>query len=408
MRKLFTFFAALSGLYLTSCGVVEEGTRHDSEADSWKFGMDLDFLQKNSDCIVIGEGESFVAISPKLQGRVMTSTLGGNTGYSLGWINRKLIEDKKPESFQNLYGGEDRFWIGPEGTDFSVFFQKDSIYIGENWHIPAGLSSEPWTLIARSDKQAKFEKDLSFSNIKGEAFSVKAQREISFISKDNAVKILGLEVPESVKCVAFQSLNKLTNTGSKAWTEESGLLTIASMSCFHANKSTYGFIPYNVGDKLGNIITDTYNETLGTDRLSIFPTYVRMRLDGTKVGEVNMNPKRSRAIMGSYDAHRNILTIITYIAPEKSKKYFPANWRRTNTLFDGDAVSLYNNGSPKEGVFDAERFYETATYSPALALEPNKSQIHVQRVFHFQGSEYELGAIAYKLLGVSMKQLRPE
>ena len=408
MRKFFTGLTICGAIFVSSCGIIKESMPEPSEADLWKFGNDIAFLDKNADCVVIGEGDSFIAISPKLQGRVMTSTLEGKDGYSLGWVNRKLIASGESESHRNLFGGEDRFWVGPEGTDFSVFFPANSLFVGENWKIPAGLTSEPWKLTAHSDKQIRVEKELSFANMKNQRFKAEVLREISYISKENATKILNLEVPDSVKCVAYQSLNKITNKGDKPWSLENGIISVSAMSCFHANKSTYGFVPYNEGDKLGNIITDTYNEPIGTDRLSIFPSFVRMRLDGTKIAEINMSPRRSKGILGTYDAERNILTIVTYIQPSTPRKYLPANWRRTNDIFDGDSVRLFNSGSRKEGDFDSPRFYETATYSPALALEPEKSHIHVQRVFHFKGSEYELGAIAYKLLGVSMKTLRPE
>jgi hypothetical protein len=27
----------------------------------------------------------------------------------------------------NVFGGEDRFWLGPEGGQFSIFFAKDGV-----------------------------------------------------------------------------------------------------------------------------------------------------------------------------------------------------------------------------------------------------------------------------------------
>lgn len=399
--------AMSSAFFASSCGVLQENMEPKTEADTWTFGKDLDFLKKQADCIVIGESESFVAISPKLQGRVMTSTLEGAEGYSIGWINRKLLEDQKEESYLNNFGGEDRLWFGPEATDFSLFFQKNALSIGENWKIPYDIQSA-WEVSAQTQKQVRIEKNMNLTNAQGFKFTLRALREISYISKADAAQILGIEIPDSVKSVAFQSFNKVINKGDKKWEEASGLISMNIFSCFHANKATYGFVPYNEGEHLGNIITDSYNEPVGTDRLSIYPNFVRMRLDGIKLAEINVNPKRSKGIFGAYDSDRNILTIVSYIRPGGLKKYMPANWRKTNNILDGDALSMFNNGSPKEGYFEADRFYETSTHSPALALEPEAAQIHIQRVFHFKGSEYELGAIAYKLLGVSIKNLRPE
>ncbi len=402
--------AAASCLALSSCGLVQESANSKSEADKWKFGMDLSFLEKYAEgAIVLGEGESYVAISPKLQGRVMTSTLGGDEGYSIGWINRDLIASGNSETHLKNFGGEDRLWIGPEGTELSVFFGAGDLFVGDNWRIPADLSKEPWELKARTNFQARLEKEANLENARGEKFKVRAMREISYISKANAAKILGVEIPESVRMVAFQSLNRITNLSEKTWSAETGILNLSVMSCFHANASTYAFIPYNPGapEKIGGIIKDPYNESVGGDRLSIAPDYVRMRVDGTKLGEITMNPNRSKGIIGSYDSERNILTVITYIRPASPKKYLPANWRRTNDLFEGDALSVFNNGPAHQGTFKADKFYETSTYSPAIALEPGKSQLHVQRIFHFEGSEYELGLLSEKLLGIPMSKLRP-
>ena len=77
-------------------------------------------------------------------------------------------------------------------------------------------------------------------------------------------------------------------------------------------------------------------------------------------------------------------------------------------MFDGDAISLYNNGPLARTSMVAAPFYEISTYSPALELAAGKSQFHLQRTFHFHGSEYDLGLISYKLAGISITQLRGE
>ena len=410
MKKFFTLAAlAGAGALASSCGLIEESISENAGANAWEFGLDLAFLERYADCVVLGEGESFVAISPKLQARVMTSTLDGEEGYSMGWINRNLIAANGPESHMNLYGGEDRFWIGPEGTEHSVFFEKDALFVPDNWKIPREISSQPWAVKSQSRYQASFEKEIHLTNARGEKFDMLALREISYISKENAQNILKIEIPESVKMVAFQSANKITNIGSSAWGEKTGYLNLAVLSTFHANKTTYAFVPFNQGDpkNLGTIITDLYNESPIGDRLSVAPDFVRMRLDGAKLGEIFMSPRRSRSIMGFYDSDKNLLTIITFVPPSAPKKYIVPYWRRTNDMLGGDALGVFNNGPANHDTFYADKLFKASTYSPALALEPQKSQMHIQRTFHFKGSEYELEKIAQKLLGVGMKELRP-
>src|SRR4051794_16948909 len=58
------------------------------------FGDDVAFLRtRERDLVVLTahNGQSQVAISPKMQGRVMTSTATGDAGPGYGFINRELI-----------------------------------------------------------------------------------------------------------------------------------------------------------------------------------------------------------------------------------------------------------------------------------------------------------------------------
>ena len=67
-------------------------------------------------------GRSRVYLVPDWQGRVMTSTATGTEGPGYGWINRSLIASGVRKSQFNPFGGEERFWLGPEGGPFSLYF----------------------------------------------------------------------------------------------------------------------------------------------------------------------------------------------------------------------------------------------------------------------------------------------
>ena len=96
------------------------------------FKNDLNFLREYTDILVLGENSQGgkVALSPALQGRVMTSSAKGMTGSSYGWINRKLLDLGDTLAHINVFGGEERFWLGPEGGQFSIFFEKGKEFTG--------------------------------------------------------------------------------------------------------------------------------------------------------------------------------------------------------------------------------------------------------------------------------------
>jgi len=95
-------------------------------AQAATFGDDVAFLKNHKYVIVLSSksGDAKVALVPGWQGRVMTSTAGGDAGQGFGWINREHIASGKILQHMNTFGGEDRFWMGPEGGQFSVFFAK--------------------------------------------------------------------------------------------------------------------------------------------------------------------------------------------------------------------------------------------------------------------------------------------
>ncbi|HOM19034.1 MAG TPA: hypothetical protein PLQ00_17015, partial [Thermoguttaceae bacterium] len=99
------------GLAAASCGLVwaEQGSKGTS---AMSYTAALQELKKYAQVVeLVGEGGARVAVSPQLQGRVMTSTCAGPEGLSFGFINWDFLKAGKPDKHFNNYGGEDRFWL---------------------------------------------------------------------------------------------------------------------------------------------------------------------------------------------------------------------------------------------------------------------------------------------------------
>ena len=80
------------------------------------FADDIAFLKQHTTLVLLtGAGGAQVAVSPAYQGRVLTSTTGGDKAPSFGWLGREAIASGTYQPHMNVFGGEDRFWLGPEG-----------------------------------------------------------------------------------------------------------------------------------------------------------------------------------------------------------------------------------------------------------------------------------------------------
>lgn len=413
-KSTFLAFALVgAAIITTSCGIIRETVLKNNDTELWSFGQDMAFCKKYGvETLLLSQDDTIVAVSPALQGRVLTSSFAGMDGASLGWINRVELAYKKSDLQKVQLGGEDRFWVGPQGGENSIFFPVGSIVNESSWRIPAFLTSESWNLVAKNAYRAKFEKSAEFENIKGTKFKVKAEREVSVLNRKHAADILGVVIPENVKMVAFQSFNKLTNMGSSPWTAKTGLLNISTQSCFNANRKTNAFVPYRAGEpaKLGDIVRDNfYGASLDIDnkeRLVVDPSFIAFRTDGKRLSYIGVSSRRSEGIALSYDDANAILTVIFYIKPTDVRAYLQSSWRKSVSEYDGDAISVFNNGPVAGSNAPADAYYEISSYSPALALESGKSQFHLQRTFHFHGSEFDLGQISTALVGLSINQLR--
>ncbi|HOA76002.1 MAG TPA: hypothetical protein PK458_20205 [Phycisphaerae bacterium] len=374
------------------------------------FGDDLAFLKKYTDVIVLSDkaGAAKVALVPAWQGRVMTSTAEGDRGQSFGWINRELIASGKLQKHMNAFGGEDRFWMGPEGGQFSIFFEKGKQFVFDDWFTPAIFDTEPFKVISKAEDRAVFGEEFSLTNYSGTVFQVGVRREVVLLSPDEAWEKLGVKPARDVKLVAYASNNQITNKGKEAWKKETGLLSVWILGMFNPSPSTTIIVPIRKGSEseLGKKVTSDYFGEVPADRLVVRDDVVFLKADGQFRSKIGINPKRSKAILGSYDADNKVLTIAQFNQPEGVTDYVNSLWKLQDDPYAGDASNAYNDGPPAPGAKPMGPFYELESSSPAAALAPGESLTHVHRTIHLTGPEAELDAIARATLGVSLADVK--
>jgi hypothetical protein len=344
-----------------------------------------------------------ILVVPAYQGRVMTSTADGLSGNSYGWINYNFISSKKVDPAFNPVGGEERFWIGPEGGAFSFYFDKDKDQDFKNWRVPSFIDTEPFDVIEKSNSQVRFAKKTLLQNAWGTSFDMQIERTISMLSKTDVADILNLPIHSSLKMVAFKTENSLKNAGQTAWTETTGMPSIWMLCMFNSTPTTTVFIPYQQEGE-GDVVKDDYFGKVPSDRLKLDDKMIYFRVDGHMRAKIGVSQSRAKNIVGSYDTEKNVLTLLWFNLPTETRKYVNSQWGKQDDPFTGDVINSYNDGPLEDGSIMGP-FYEIETSSPAANLKPGESIHHIQCMIHIQGDEYELDKIVHELLGVDIETI---
>lgn len=397
MKKII--FTAAAGLVLSACC-------GNCDFEMGTYGYDLKYLaDKGIETVELksDDGQSKVMVVPAWQGRVMTSTTKGDAGSSYGWINYKFIDAGEVSTFFNPFGGEERFWIGPEGGPNSWYFKKGVEQIYDNWVVPAGIDTEAYDIESQNDKEVVFTKDLHWVNASDNAFDIKVRRTVALVDNAALAELLGIEIPEGVNALAYKTENTLTNGGDAAWTKETGLPSVWLLGSFNPTPTTTVFIPYNK-DFDGKLINDEYFGKVPADRLILEDGMVYFKIDGEYRSKIGLPDGSAKDICGSYDSEKKVLNILKYTVPEGEKDYVNGQWGPQENPFGGDVINSYNDG-PNENGFVQGPFYEIETSSPGAALAPGESLTHTQYTIHFEGTEDVLAAIAEKVFGVSLAEV---
>jgi hypothetical protein len=372
------------------------------------FGDDVDFLRRHTETVVLSDasGPARVAICPELQGRVAVSTPGGELGPSFGWINRELIASGRLVPHMNVFGGADRFWLGPEGGPFSLFFPPGAPQDLDHWQTPAPIDEEPFTLVEVAESRAVLRKAMRLTNSWGTVFDLEVEREIRLYPPIwNSVGPTGGELA----IVGFESRNRVTNTGAVPWRHESGLISIWIAGTFAPTPATTIVLPYRLpaGSDLGPVVNDRYFGRVAPHRMLVKERAVYFRGDGQSRAKIGLPPRCAGPVLGSYDAQgpdAGVLTLVRYSPAPGVGEYVNSLWGRQPDPYDGDAVNAYNDGPATPGAAPFGPFYELETSSPALALGPGESAEHLHQTLHFVGAPDDLERQAREL-GVGIEEI---
>ncbi len=376
-----------------------------------RFASDLAFLREHTKVIVLaGSDGAQVVVAPEYQGRVMTSTADGTTSF--GWIGREAVASGKRQPHMNVFGGEDRFWLGPEGGQYALYFKPGYPFDVDHWQTPEPFDWGAWPAVdvAPPDgaprKSVAFTKSMAMTNHAGTPFWLDVARTVRLLGPDDVTTRLHVTPPPGVKMVAFESRNVVRNAGAP-WKADKGLISIWILGQFAPTSSTTIAIPFAEGPETarGPVVNDAYFGKVPADRLQIKDGVIRFRGDGQSRGKIGLPPLRSLGVAGAYDSASHVLTIVQFTQPDGVRDYVNSMWETQKEPYRGDALNSYNDGPLGPGKPGLGPFYEIESSSPALHLAQTESYEHIHRTFHFQGTEAALDPIARAVLKVGLADL---
>ncbi|MFC4872534.1 DUF6786 family protein [Negadavirga shengliensis] len=370
------------------------------------FGYDLKFLLEKDDSLILLEstvGNAKVAVSPKYQGKVFTSSADGLDGKSFGWINYEAF-DQPLDPHMNAYGGENRLWLGPEGGQYSVFFGPGDKMEFENWVTPPAVDYESWEAVSQTPQHVSMQKEGVFPNYLGTEFNIRINRDVRILEIHEIQEMLDIELEDDpIQVVAYETDNTITNIGGNAWTKASGAPCIWILDMFTPSPHTTIVIPYHETGETKVATTDYFGE-IPQDRIAYHNGVLFFKADGKHRGKLGMGPERAKPVAGSFDAADNVLTL-TVFDVDPDAVYLNQEWTTANDPLQGDAVNAYNDG-PLEDGSQMGPFYELESVSPAAFLKPGEKLRHRHSVFHFVGDKEVLNRISLRNLGVSLEEIR--
>ncbi|MGI6572486.1 MAG: DUF6786 family protein [Fermentimonas sp.] len=372
------------------------------------FGYDMNYLSEKDPNLIVLKSKNEKAqliLSSKYQAKVFTSTANGLGGNSHGFVNYRFFDIGVVNEHINSFGGENRFWLGPEGGQYSIFFKPGSEQQYDHWYVPRPIDIEVWETKDVTSNEAEFIKEMTLPNYLGNTLHLEVKRKVALLENEQVEKALHVALPKGIDMVGYTTENRITNLNDFEWTEKTGTVCIWMLDMYPPSEKAVTVIPYNKGceTELGTVVTSDYFGDIPANRLIDEGGVLYFKTDGKSRGKLGLNAKRTTGVSGNYDPLTRCLTIITFdVHPEAT--YLNQEWNPERNPLVGDIFNAYNDGPLEDGSLMGP-FYELESSSPAAFLKPGETLTHKHDVFHFIGESDDLTLISEALLGVGINKI---
>lgn len=352
-----------------------------------------------------GRGESVAIVTPSLSGRVLATSFRGHQDSINGFVDADAFRHGMRDFWDN-WGGEDRYWLCPEGGQFGLMFQgKENCFA--NYTVQPGINNQVYrvTEIAASGNNLTMQAEFELVNAKGTQFSLQSTRRITLLEDCPFTVGTSLEV----ESVGFESSSTITNIGQDPWTRDSGALAHWHLGQFPLGDRTVIVIPFRPGSSSDPPVREDYfrefciDGKMPADRYSIGDGFVLLRADGRCRTKIGQNRSRGTGLIGSIDLDSNRLVFMDYdFYP--NLQYAASYWYEQTEPYNGDCISVSAEGPSEVGAPNG-RCYELESMSPAMLLPPGQSFTFRTRTMHVRGSQPIVADICRQQLGPSWSAL---
>ncbi|MCM2681261.1 DUF6786 family protein [Echinimonas agarilytica] len=363
------------------------------------FNDDVELLKQKHQPIILTNGNSRLAVLAEYQGRAMVSSMAGDSGQSIGWMDRQLLQQDL-SNVQNLnVGGVSRLWYGPEKGPYALFFKPGKEQVVETIHYPDAMTHIAFDVVKQSSQQVEFNKTIQLTNHMGTDFTFDVNRRIELFDREQLVESLGVPIPLALDAVGFSAKTQLTNASTKTLSRDKGLVAIWELGCFYPNAT----VAIPMEPPLAEITS--YFTPLKHSHTRVKGNTVFYKADASYLNKIGIRPAQTKPIMGSYNAELNMLTVVKFqFKPPADGTYVNSEWVDDVDPYAGDVTNIFNHGIQQDG--KAGPFYEMETSSHASELSPGQSTEHYHNTYHFSGNKKQLSRVSEALLGVTLQQLQ--
>jgi hypothetical protein len=350
-------------------------------------------------------GRPLVLVAPSLSARVMATSFDGENGCVNGFIDARAFREGMRDIWDN-WGGEERYWLAPEGGQFGLMFQgKENCFA--NYHVQSGFNNQSYSVtnFKNGDNSLTMEGGFELRNAVGTQFTVHCTRRITAF--DACPYAVG--GGPDVDSVGFESASTIVNAGDNTWTRASGCLAHWHLGQFLPGPRVIAIIPFQQGVCPDPPVREDYfrdfciDGKMPKERYWIRDGFVLFKADGKCRTKIGQNRTRATGLLASYNLDSDTMTFLEYDFYPRLE-YAASYWYEQSDPFHGDCISFSAEGPDVKGGPDG-RCYELEALSPAMFLAPGQSFTFRTRTMHMRGPRHALEFICRRQLGVEVSTL---